>query len=332
MQAQSDAQRGAIPRAPAAAQPRQRAEHQTTGDSRNRTAPIRVHPVTQHAELHDREQAADQRPARRGPRAQHPISQRAQRRYREQNARPRIPEQKPARCHRQALPEREDRAVRGVLQHEYGFEELAHRVRGVRQSEMPQRIGEQPVTEIVRPAGRGRRSVRQQRQPQQHRQRRQRQHTPGRALRQPRANGWASARTSVSNTNNAASASSMKSLAPNPMGLCRGKNERKKSNRNMRLLQRAVRRIVFTIFQLSRKARRAMRIARPCCPTGAPFSERSLAPRDDSIVGQVGNLRPIGNRPPLPPENLPAPMIVVCGLPLCGAGKRACSRLSGGCR
>jgi hypothetical protein len=33
---------------------------------------------------------------------------------------------------------------------------------------------------------------------------------------------------------------------------------------------------------------------------------------------------------PLPPENLPAPMVVVCGLPLCGAGNPACSRLSGG--
>ena len=107
------------------AQPRQRTEHQASRDSRNRAAPISVHPIPQRPELDHREQSAHQRPTGRSPRAQHPIST-ARTSAATESTTPAqgLPKISTPQRQRDALPEREDRAVSGLLQHENGFEEL----------------------------------------------------------------------------------------------------------------------------------------------------------------------------------------------------------------
>jgi hypothetical protein len=111
-----------------AAQPRQRPEHQASSARRDRAAPIAVHPLIERTELDDGQQPADERPSGRRPRAQHPIAQRAERTDAQRNASPRMAEEGPADGENQALAERKNRGVRGLLQHEERFEELVQRM------------------------------------------------------------------------------------------------------------------------------------------------------------------------------------------------------------
>jgi hypothetical protein len=62
------------------------------------------------------------------------------------------------------------------------------------------------------------------------------------------------------------------------------------------------------------------------CPTTHSFLQ---APRR-SFVGQVGNLRPIVNRPAGIEYNASGNAGAICSLPLCGAANPGCSRLVGG--
>ncbi len=141
LQAKPGAERHAIARSRARAQTGQRAEDKAARAGRNGAAPICIHPVAQHAELHHGQQAADYRPAWRQPRAKHPISESAQRTHREQHASPRRSEDEPARGHREALAHRKNRTVRRLLQHKHRFEKLAHRMHRICEAEMAQGIG-----------------------------------------------------------------------------------------------------------------------------------------------------------------------------------------------
>ena len=180
----AESQQDAIALAGRALQTRQRAEDQASRRGRKRAAPIVVHPLAERAELHDREQAAGERPDGAGPAAQHPVGQGAEGRGGEQHAGPRRAEEGPADGHDQALAERIDGAVRGGLQDEEGFEELVQGMRRIGQAQVAERIGHQQVAEFVIDIGGGDGMVGQERQPQHHRQSRQDGHRPGGPFRQ----------------------------------------------------------------------------------------------------------------------------------------------------
>ncbi len=58
-------------------------------------------------------------------------------------------EDRPAEGENQALAQRKNGGVRGLLQHKESLEELVQRMRRIREAEMPKRVGDQEVAEIV---------------------------------------------------------------------------------------------------------------------------------------------------------------------------------------
>ena len=132
-----------------AVQSGQRPENQASRTGGDPAAPITVHPLIERTKLDDGQQAADERPAGRGPRAQHPITQRAKCADAQRDARPRMSEDGPADGENQALAERKNRRVGRLLQHEESFEELVQRMHGIRQTKMPEGVGDQEIAEIV---------------------------------------------------------------------------------------------------------------------------------------------------------------------------------------
>ena len=74
-------------------------------------------------------------------------------------------EEYPAECQHQTLPDRENGAIRRLLQHEESLEELVQRMGRIRQAEVQQGVGNQQVAEFVGNIRRGDRMVGQQQQP-----------------------------------------------------------------------------------------------------------------------------------------------------------------------
>jgi len=194
VQPQPRAQQHSISHPAAYPQSRKRAEHQASRRRREAPAAVAVGPLVQRSELDHRQHAAQKRPPRRRPPAQHPIAERAERRSAHQNPRPGQAEDAPPDHHREPLPHRINRAVRRLLQHEKGLEELRQRVWRIGQPEVPQRVGNQQVPELVIEIGRRHRMMTQQQQSQRHRQNGKHRHAQPRAPRNPqhtRLDRWA---------------------------------------------------------------------------------------------------------------------------------------------
>ena len=60
------------------------------------------------------------------------------------------------------MADRIDGAVRRLLKNEKRFEKLVQRVRGIREPEMPQRVGDEQMPELIVDIGCGNRMMRKQ--------------------------------------------------------------------------------------------------------------------------------------------------------------------------
>ena len=172
MERQAEPQQHGVAPARMVAQAGQRAEDQATGNGGHAAAPVGVHPLVERAELDGGQQPAQEGPTGRGPTAQHPVAQGAEGGHGEHHAGPGRAEERPAEGQHEALAQRIDRAVRGLLEDEEGFEKPVHGMRRIGQPEMTQRIGRQQVTEFVVDFGAGNGVAGQQQEAQGNRQRR----------------------------------------------------------------------------------------------------------------------------------------------------------------
>src|SRR5262249_45287136 len=101
------------------------------------------------AELDHGQESASEGPTRRGPGSEHPVTERAHGRHCKYHASPRVAKYCPAHSHHEPLADRINRAVRQLLKHELRFEKLMQRMRRICETEVPQRIGHEQMTEFV---------------------------------------------------------------------------------------------------------------------------------------------------------------------------------------